>query len=257
MVRAAADWPDWKQRTRLLMIKVVEAEDHEQGSRSRAVFPDTHPRAPLRRRRAALPTCGPARTAHPGRGPGPSAGPAPRPGGAATASASCSPCAQSPCSAARPRRPASPASPPTAVLTCAGVSGSRRPPRSPPPWADCCTASTAMPSTTPWAPGGVCSAAHRAPGRPAPPALRRPRRAATDRRTSVSPAAARRPPAHWPRPRTARRPAGAAPRVARAPGRSSLRCLLFVACTRARDGLYVSWTGQPSPFLVEAGCGVG
>ncbi|MFJ6912846.1 UvrD-helicase domain-containing protein [Streptomyces sp. NPDC101133] len=37
----------------------------------------------------------------------------------------------------------------------------------------------------------------------------------------------------------------------------SERCLLFVACTRARDSLYVSWTGQPSPFLVEAGCGVG
>ncbi|WP_404868242.1 UvrD-helicase domain-containing protein [Kitasatospora griseola] len=33
------------------------------------------------------------------------------------------------------------------------------------------------------------------------------------------------------------------------------RCLLFVACTRARDSLYVSWTGQPSPFLVDAGCG--
>ncbi len=31
------------------------------------------------------------------------------------------------------------------------------------------------------------------------------------------------------------------------------RCLLFVACTRARDGLYVSWHGQPSRFLVEAG----
>jgi superfamily I DNA/RNA helicase len=31
------------------------------------------------------------------------------------------------------------------------------------------------------------------------------------------------------------------------------RCLLFVACTRARDGLYVSWSGEPSPFLVEAG----
>ncbi|HEX9032722.1 MAG TPA: 3'-5' exonuclease, partial [Streptosporangiaceae bacterium] len=27
------------------------------------------------------------------------------------------------------------------------------------------------------------------------------------------------------------------------------RCLLFVACTRARDHLYVSCTGQPSPFL--------
>lgn len=31
------------------------------------------------------------------------------------------------------------------------------------------------------------------------------------------------------------------------------RCLLFVACTRARDGLYVSWSGTPSPFLTEAG----
>ena len=27
------------------------------------------------------------------------------------------------------------------------------------------------------------------------------------------------------------------------------RCLLFVACTRARDHLYVSYAGQPSPFL--------
>ncbi|MFC5747972.1 UvrD-helicase domain-containing protein [Actinomadura rugatobispora] len=27
------------------------------------------------------------------------------------------------------------------------------------------------------------------------------------------------------------------------------RCLLFVACTRARDALYVSHTGRPSPFL--------
>lgn len=27
------------------------------------------------------------------------------------------------------------------------------------------------------------------------------------------------------------------------------RCLLFVACTRARDDLYVSYTGDPSPFL--------
>jgi hypothetical protein len=33
----------------------------------------------------------------------------------------------------------------------------------------------------------------------------------------------------------------------------SERCLLFVACTRARDGLYVSWSGEPSPFLVQAG----
>lgn len=31
------------------------------------------------------------------------------------------------------------------------------------------------------------------------------------------------------------------------------RCLLFVACTRARDGLYVSWAGEPSCFLTEAG----
>jgi superfamily I DNA/RNA helicase len=27
------------------------------------------------------------------------------------------------------------------------------------------------------------------------------------------------------------------------------RCLLFVACTRARDHLYVSYAGEPSPFL--------
>ena len=27
------------------------------------------------------------------------------------------------------------------------------------------------------------------------------------------------------------------------------RCVLFVACTRARDHLYVSYAGQPSPFL--------
>lgn len=33
------------------------------------------------------------------------------------------------------------------------------------------------------------------------------------------------------------------------------RCLLFVACTRARDGLHVSWSGAPSGFLVEAGVG--
>lgn len=33
----------------------------------------------------------------------------------------------------------------------------------------------------------------------------------------------------------------------------SERCLLFVACTRARDSLHVSWSGAPSPFLTEAG----
>jgi superfamily I DNA/RNA helicase len=27
------------------------------------------------------------------------------------------------------------------------------------------------------------------------------------------------------------------------------RCVLFVACTRARDHLHVSYTGTPSPFL--------
>lgn len=31
------------------------------------------------------------------------------------------------------------------------------------------------------------------------------------------------------------------------------RCLLFVACTRARDHLHVSWNGRPSRFLEEAG----
>jgi superfamily I DNA/RNA helicase len=29
------------------------------------------------------------------------------------------------------------------------------------------------------------------------------------------------------------------------------RCLLFVACTRARDHLYISYTGTPSPFLSQ------
>jgi superfamily I DNA/RNA helicase len=27
------------------------------------------------------------------------------------------------------------------------------------------------------------------------------------------------------------------------------RCLLFVACTRARDALFVSYVGSPSPFI--------
>ncbi|MCQ0024974.1 hypothetical protein M4914_19885 [Streptomyces somaliensis DSM 40738] len=27
------------------------------------------------------------------------------------------------------------------------------------------------------------------------------------------------------------------------------RCLLFVACTRAREALAVSWSGEPSPFV--------
>jgi superfamily I DNA/RNA helicase len=27
------------------------------------------------------------------------------------------------------------------------------------------------------------------------------------------------------------------------------RCLLFVASTRAREALHVSWSGAPSPFL--------
>jgi len=31
------------------------------------------------------------------------------------------------------------------------------------------------------------------------------------------------------------------------------RCILFVACTRARDHLYVSHAGEPSPFLPSAG----
>ncbi|MEV4439369.1 UvrD-helicase domain-containing protein [Streptomyces sp. NPDC049577] len=30
------------------------------------------------------------------------------------------------------------------------------------------------------------------------------------------------------------------------------RCLLFVACTRAREALYVSWTGEPSRFVPSA-----
>jgi superfamily I DNA/RNA helicase len=27
------------------------------------------------------------------------------------------------------------------------------------------------------------------------------------------------------------------------------KCLLFVACTRAREELLITWHGQPSPFL--------
>ncbi|MFC9490182.1 3'-5' exonuclease, partial [Streptomyces hydrogenans] len=27
------------------------------------------------------------------------------------------------------------------------------------------------------------------------------------------------------------------------------RCVLFVACTRARESLHVTWSGRPSPFL--------
>lgn len=30
------------------------------------------------------------------------------------------------------------------------------------------------------------------------------------------------------------------------------RCLLFVACTRAREALSVTWSGTPSPFLPPA-----
>jgi superfamily I DNA/RNA helicase len=30
------------------------------------------------------------------------------------------------------------------------------------------------------------------------------------------------------------------------------RCLLFVACTRAREALNVTWSGAPSPFLPDA-----
>jgi len=30
------------------------------------------------------------------------------------------------------------------------------------------------------------------------------------------------------------------------------RCLLFVACTRAREQLHLSWYGNPSPFLSSA-----
>lgn len=33
---------------------------------------------------------------------------------------------------------------------------------------------------------------------------------------------------------------------------AAARNLLFVACARARDQLHVSWTGEASPFLVEA-----
>jgi superfamily I DNA/RNA helicase len=37
--------------------------------------------------------------------------------------------------------------------------------------------------------------------------------------------------------------------LARAQNVQRERCVLFVACTRARDHLYVSHTGEPSPLL--------
>jgi superfamily I DNA/RNA helicase len=45
-------------------------------------------------------------------------------------------------------------------------------------------------------------------------------------------------------------PAGADP-VAHAQDLQRERCLLFVACTRARDYLYLSYSGSPSPFLPQ------
>ena len=30
------------------------------------------------------------------------------------------------------------------------------------------------------------------------------------------------------------------------------RCLLYVACTRARDALRISWAGRTSPFLPQS-----
>lgn len=47
---------------------------------------------------------------------------------------------------------------------------------------------------------------------------------------------------------TAVTPAAADP-VQHAADMLAERCLLFVACTRAREGLSVSWSGAPSPFL--------
>ena len=49
-------------------------------------------------------------------------------------------------------------------------------------------------------------------------------------------------------PRAALTPAAEDP-VAHGQDLQRERCLLFVACTRARDHLYLSYTGQPSPFL--------
>jgi superfamily I DNA/RNA helicase len=46
-------------------------------------------------------------------------------------------------------------------------------------------------------------------------------------------------------------PAGDDP-VAHAQDLQRERCLLFVACTRARDHLYVSYSGSPSPFLAKS-----
>ncbi|MFI8952241.1 hypothetical protein ACIGO6_37895 [Streptomyces sp. NPDC053750] len=63
--------PGRQQWTRLLMIKVVEAFDREQGSRSRVILPDRCPAAPLRRHRLHLPGTGPAAAHLPGGAPWP------------------------------------------------------------------------------------------------------------------------------------------------------------------------------------------
>lgn len=79
------------------MIKVVEAFDHEQGSRSRAILPDRCPTAPLRGHRRRLPDFGTAGAQLPGRGSGPdtrsspSTGPPLPPGIPARAVSCCSP----------------------------------------------------------------------------------------------------------------------------------------------------------------------
>jgi hypothetical protein len=45
--------------------------------------------------------------------------------------------------------------------------------------------------------------------------------------------------------------------LARAQNRQRERCVLFVACTRSRDHLYVSYTGEPSPLLPGPGPAAG
>lgn len=51
------------------------------------------------------------------------------------------------------------------------------------------------------------------------------------------------------RPSAASAHAAAEDPVAHALDLQRQRCVLFVACTRPRDRLYLSYTGAPSPFL--------
>lgn len=72
--------PVLQRETRPLMIKVVEAFDHEQGLRSRVILPDRCPAAPLRGHRLRIPGTGTVTARLPGGRVGPATRSAPDPG---------------------------------------------------------------------------------------------------------------------------------------------------------------------------------